>query len=83
MRDDELISLLTEVSSFCTTYDIPILNMDEIFVISERPWHNTQQKVEARSIIRSILSFEFVFVLHLMKNFLGITNELSIALQNK
>ena len=38
------------------------------------------QKVEARSIIRSILSFEFVFTLHLMKNILRITNELSIAL---
>ena len=39
------------------------------------------QKVEARSITRSILSFEFVFSLHLMKNILGITNELPIALQ--
>ncbi|KAK4591628.1 hypothetical protein RGQ29_016168 [Quercus rubra] len=37
----------------------------------------SDQKVEARSIIRSILSFEFVFALHLMKNILGITNELS------
>ena len=43
MRDDEWISLLTEVSSFCTTHDIPILNMDEIFVISGRPQRNTQQ----------------------------------------
>ena len=43
MRDDEWISLLTEVSSFWTTHDIPILNMDEIFVISRRPWLNTQQ----------------------------------------
>ena len=33
--------------------------------------------------MRSILSFEFVFALHLMKNILGITNELSIALQKK
>ena len=41
------------------------------------------QKVEARFIMRSILSFEFVFALHLMKNILGITNELSIALQRK
>ena len=41
------------------------------------------QKVEARFIVRSILSFEFVFALHLMKNILGITNELSIALQKK
>ena len=36
MRDDKWISLLTEVSSFCTTHDISILNMDEIFVISGR-----------------------------------------------
>ena len=41
MRDDEWISLLTEVSSFCTTHDIPILNMDEIFVVSGRPRRNT------------------------------------------
>ena len=41
------------------------------------------QKVEARSIMRSILSFEFFFALHLMKNILGITNELSIALPKK
>ena len=41
------------------------------------------QKVEVRSIMRSILYFEFVFVLYLMKNILGITNELSIALQKK
>ena len=43
MRDDECISLLTEVSSFCTIYDIPILNIDEIFIVSERPRRNTQQ----------------------------------------
>ena len=43
MRDDEWISLLTEVSLFCTTHVIPILNMDEIFVINERLRCNTQQ----------------------------------------
>ena len=43
----------------------------------------SDQRVEARSIMRSILSFEFVFTLHLMKNILGITNELSIALPKK
>ena len=42
-RDDEWKSLLTEVSSFCTTHDISILNMDEIFVVSRRPRRNTQQ----------------------------------------
>ena len=41
------------------------------------------QKVEVWSIMGSILSFEFVFTLHLIKNILGITNELSIALQKK
>ena len=41
------------------------------------------QKVETRFIMRSILSFEFVFALHLIKNILGITNELSIALPPK
>ncbi|KAL4600609.1 hypothetical protein ACB092_11G211400 [Castanea dentata] len=43
MIDDEWKSLLTEVSSFCTTHDISILNMDEIFVVSGRPRHNTKQ----------------------------------------
>ena len=43
MRDDKWISLLIEMSSFYTTYDIPILNMDEIFVVSGRPRRNTQQ----------------------------------------
>ena len=43
----------------------------------------SDQKVETRSIMRSILSFEFVFTLHLMKNILGITNELLITIQKK
>ena len=41
MRDDKWISLLTEVSSFCITHDIPILNMNEIFVVSGRLQRNT------------------------------------------
>ena len=43
----------------------------------------SDHKVEAQFIMRSILSFEFVFTLHLIKNILGITNELSIALEKK
>ena len=43
MRDDKWKSLLTEVSLFCTTHDISILNMDETFVVSGRPRRNTQQ----------------------------------------
>ena len=55
--------------------------VDVLEIIEEDDLSN--QKVEAQSIIRSILSFEFVFTLYLMKNILGITNELSIALQKK
>ena len=43
MGDDEWKSLLTKLSSFCTTQDIFILNMDKTFVDSGRPWCNTQQ----------------------------------------
>ena len=50
MRDDEWISLLTEVSSFCTTHDIPILNMDGIFVVSGRSQRNTQQNTNFTSL---------------------------------
>ena len=55
---------------------VDILEITEEYGISN-------QKVEAQSIMMLILSFEFVFALHLMKNILGITNELLIALQKK
>ena len=42
MREDKWNSLLIEVSLFCTTYDISILNMDETFVVSGRSRRNTQ-----------------------------------------
>jgi hypothetical protein len=42
-----------------------------------------EQKGDARSTLKLIISFEFAFALHLMKNILGVTNELSIALQKK
>ncbi|XP_042450659.1 uncharacterized protein LOC122035313 [Zingiber officinale] len=37
----------------------------------------------ATSLIDKMESYEFVFVMHLMKSLLGITNELSLALQQK
>ena len=43
MRDDGWASLLAEVFLFCTSHDIPILDMEAIFVVSGRPWRNTQQ----------------------------------------
>ncbi|KAJ9564549.1 hypothetical protein OSB04_000515 [Centaurea solstitialis] len=42
-----------------------------------------EQKSEARLLSNSSHSFEFVFCLHFMKMILGITNELSQALQKK
>ena len=42
-----------------------------------------EQKVEARTLIKSMLTFEFAFGLHLMKRILGITNDLSLALPKK
>ena len=50
--------------------------VDVLEIIEEDGLSN--QKIEARSIMRSIISFEFVIALHLMKNILRITNELSI-----
>ena len=55
--------------------------IDVLKIIEEDGLSN--QKVEAQSIMRLILSFEFVFALHLMKNILGIISELSIALPKK
>ncbi|KAL4601270.1 hypothetical protein ACB092_11G259700 [Castanea dentata] len=67
-------TILNLILMFSTVADIlEIIEEDGLF----------NQKVEARSIMKSILSFEFVFALHLMKNILGITNELLIALQKK
>ncbi|XP_057794712.1 uncharacterized protein LOC131010997 isoform X2 [Salvia miltiorrhiza] len=37
----------------------------------------------ARGLLRKMNSYEFVFVMHLMKYLLGITNELSFSLQKK
>ncbi|KAL4035822.1 hypothetical protein IC575_004529 [Cucumis melo] len=42
---------------------------------------NSEQKYEAQILINSILSFDFVFNMHLMKNILGITNDLSQVLK--
>ena len=42
-----------------------------------------EQKGDARFTLKLIISFKFVFTLHLMKNILRVTNELSIALQKK
>ena len=67
-------TILNLILMFSTVVDV--LEIIEEYGLSD-------QRVEARSIMRSILSFEFVFTLHLMINILGITNELTIALPQK
>lgn len=42
-----------------------------------------EQKAEANALLDSLQSFEFVFNMHLMRIILGITYELSNALQQK
>ncbi|KAJ4808671.1 General transcription factor 2-related zinc finger protein [Rhynchospora pubera] len=42
-----------------------------------------EQKAEANRLKKFMEDFDFVLMMHLMKNVLGITNELSLALQKK
>ncbi|XP_025647324.1 uncharacterized protein [Arachis hypogaea] len=47
----------------------------------EEDGNNSEQRAEACHLLNVIQSFEFIFNLYLMKNILGVTNELSQALQ--
>ncbi|KAL0545829.1 hypothetical protein IC582_015725 [Cucumis melo] len=44
---------------------------------------NSEQKYETQILTTSILSFDFVFNMHLMENILGIINDLFQVLQRK
>ncbi|XP_077252545.1 uncharacterized protein LOC143891940 [Tasmannia lanceolata] len=44
---------------------------------------SSDQRHEAHNLLKSLQTFEFIFSLHLMISLLGITNELSQALQRK
>lgn len=44
---------------------------------------SSEQKLEARVLLDYMQSYEFIFSLHLMRKVLGITNDLSKALQRK
>ncbi|XLS70778.1 hypothetical protein HN51_027643, partial [Arachis hypogaea] len=47
----------------------------------EEDGNNLEQKAEVCHLLNVIQSFEFIFNLHLMKNIMRVTNELSQALQ--
>ena len=44
---------------------------------------STRQKVQAKHILALVRTFDFVFYVHLLIKVLGITNDLSMALQKK
>ncbi|CAN6708544.1 unnamed protein product [Malus baccata var. baccata] len=67
-----LVSIMTMFSSI----------LDVLEVIAD-DGVSSQQRCEANNLLDSMQSFNFVFNLHLMKDILGITNELSQALQRK
>ncbi|KAK9278524.1 hypothetical protein L1049_028092 [Liquidambar formosana] len=55
----------------------------DVLEVIEEDGGNSDQKGEATSLLNAIQSFEFMFIMHLMIKVLGITNELSQALQKK
>ncbi|XP_057418559.1 uncharacterized protein LOC130712758 [Lotus japonicus] len=57
--------------------------MIDVLEIVEEDGKSLDQRAEAGALLDSVQSFEFVFILPLMKNILGITSELSQALQRK
>ncbi|XP_031282487.1 zinc finger MYM-type protein 1-like [Pistacia vera] len=57
-----------------------VVDVLRVIEIEGDDWQN---KSQARSLLRIMENFEFVFLLFLMKRVLGITNELSQALQRK
>ncbi|KAL7001672.1 hypothetical protein U1Q18_052392 [Sarracenia purpurea var. burkii] len=68
-------TLISLIGMFSTVIDVlDVIVEDEII---------PEQRFEASRILNSMQSFEFVFSLHLMRAILGITNDLSQALQRR
>jgi hypothetical protein len=65
--------------SFITMFSFVINMVEDIVEVGL----NSEQRVDANILIQSLQTFDFAFSLHLMRNILGITNELSQALQRK
>ena len=55
----------------------------EVLEIIVEDGSNFEQRYEATNLLESMQSFNFVFSLHFMRTILGITNDLSQALQRK
>ena len=76
MRDDEWMFLLTEMSSFCTTHDIPILNMDEIFIFYRKMYEEPITFLPQGRVAFFFFFFFFWFFLHF--HFAKIKHETSL-----
>ena len=59
------------------------LSVIDVLLVIKEDGTLAKQKVQADNLLILIQCFEFVFTLHLMKTILGITNDLSQALQRK
>ena len=55
----------------------------DVLEIIKEDGSNADQRAEANDLLHLLEDFDFAFKLHLMKNVLGISNELSQALQRK
>ncbi|KAL6522340.1 hypothetical protein OROHE_016893 [Orobanche hederae] len=72
-------------SHFGTMVSMTILfpSVIDVLEMIEEDGSTQEQKCEALNLSISLQSFDFIFCLHFMKAILGITNELSQALQRK
>ena len=68
-------SLLSSITMFSSTIDLLEVIADE--------GSSSEQKFEANNLLGTIQCFDFVFTLYWMKAILGITNDLSKALQRR
>jgi hypothetical protein len=55
----------------------------DVLEVIEKDGLHSDQRAEAYVLVDSLQSFDFIFCLHLMLHVLGITNDLSLALQRK
>ncbi|XP_004512321.1 uncharacterized protein [Cicer arietinum] len=69
---ETLINLITMYSSII-----------DVLEIMEEDGYNPDHRAGAYRLLFSFKEFDFAFILHMMKNVLGISNELSQALQRK
>ncbi|XP_042413662.1 uncharacterized protein LOC122002524 [Zingiber officinale] len=58
-------------------------NVIDVLLFVEEEGKDHKQRVQANNLLELIEKYEFIFQMHLMKNILGVTNDLLQALQRK